>query len=541
MKKSYIYLILILFVCLNQVWVNGQTIQPVERSIGKFNISIDPRMELLTTVQLLTSSYQLNRNLPYSKDILNYFEFFSSHEAVLMTNTLMQNGFSRDAPVNFMLALSQPLELEPKIAYRDGWLALNGGGNYLELYRNTIKQFAEISNFETFWNSKETFYSQILDLSIAEISGSDLNNDVENYFNEPKEEFNIIIMPSFTGGIGGSVDGIIYSCVGAADMKDGIPYLNRDYFLQLVWHEFSHSFVNGETYKHSDRVNSASEDKLYEPIKSYMLRQGYSEWEICVNEHIVRAVNVRLHELHLGIQEAKAALENELNQGFIYIEPLVEKLKDFEIQRDKNNVTFSEYYPELLNVLDSLQKIEYWKQFDLNFSGPIYGPITDEKVAIIYPTHDLDTESLKIAQEEASKIFDFISQFKGGITLFADTIALKTDLSEHGIMAYGTVESNLFLKHYVSIFPFRIENQTIYADREYTDQDLKFITCVPNPFNLLKGMSIHTALSNKAIQDINEAFYENDFPFLSEDYILFLNRETVVNRGFYKKDENWRF
>jgi hypothetical protein len=65
-----------------------------------------------------------------------------------------------------------------------------------------------------------------------------------------------------------------------------------------------------------------------------------------------------LHELHLG-QQSKELLKNELGQRFIYIEPLFEKLKDFEIQRDKNNITFSEFCPELLNVLDSLQKIEY--------------------------------------------------------------------------------------------------------------------------------------------------------------------------------------
>ena len=505
-------------------------------------------MEILTAVQLLAGHSGLNRNLPYSKDILNHFESFSSHEAVLMSNTLLQYGFGRDAPITFMLYLSQPLELRQQIAFTNdlNLLDRSGGVDNLEQYRKSMKQFSEISNFEDFWNSKVPFYNQILDLTFADTGERDLVKILEDYFNETNDSYNILIIPSLAGGVGPKIrdaDGkdMVYACIQATDMKDDIPYLNLNGhgMFHLVWHEFGHSFVNSLTERYLNKIEPLS--KLFEPISSFMFKQSYHNWEICVNEHIVNAINVRLYELNLGSQQAKSLLDSEINNHFIYIEPLIEKLKDFENQRDKNNITFSEYYPKLLSVFDSLQQVAYWKQFDLNFKGPIFGPILEEKVAIVYPTHDLDTEALKIAQEQASNLFDFITRFKGGIIFLEDTIALKTDLSECGIMAYGTIESNLFLKHHASIFPFRIENQTIYADKEYMDKDMKFITCVPNPLNPLKGMSIHTALSNRAIQGINEAFYESDFPFLSEDFILFLNRETVLNKGFYDKGEKWEF
>ena len=534
MKKQYSFLILMLFGYLNQILVNGQTIQPIERTIGKLHISIDPRMEILSAIQLLTYHPGQDRNLPYSKDMLNYFEPFLSLEAATMTSALMQEyGFGRDAPVSFMLYLSQPLELEQQIEFAYHLKERSGGGDNLEQYRGAIKQFAETSNFEAFWNSKIPYYNQILDLTIANIGERDLVMVLEDYFNDTKDGFNIIIIPSFSGGVGASItdaDGKekIYAC-----FQDG-----ADLFY-LVWHEFGHSYVNPVTAKYHDRLEPL--DNLFEPIMSLMGRQGYINSETCVNEHVIRAVGVRLYELHLGSQQAKALLEKELLEGFIYIEPLIEKLKEFENQRDKNNVTFLEFYPELLNVLDSLLSIEeYWKQFDLNFKGPIYGSIFDPKIAFIYPTYDLDTDILKIAREVASQIYDLFLNFKECI-LLADTTALKTDLSKYGIMAYGTIESNLFLKRFAYGFPFKIENQIIYADKEYTDKDLKFITCAPNPFNPLKGMTIHTALSNRAIQGINEAYLTNDFEFLSNDYILFLNRETVISNGFYKKDEKWTF
>ena len=554
MKKINKFLILILFWCLNLLLVNAQTIQPVERSIGKLNISIDPRQELLSTVQLLSHYPRGNRDLPYSKEKINYFKSFSSQEAVAMTDSLAQKYiFTDDAPITFMLYLSQPPELEQQIPFTDYLKKRSGGGDNMEQYRKALEQFAEASNFKTFWNSRIPFYNQILDSTIAEMGGRNLLNDVEEYFNEPKEGYNIIIMPSYTGGTGPSITDangkvILYSCVGANNMKDNIPYLDKNYLLGLVWHEFSHSFVNPETSKQLDRVNSASEDKLYEPIKSYMLKQGYINWETGVNEHIVRAVNVRLHELHLGAEAGKASIKDELNQGFIYIEPLVEKLKDFEVQRTQNRITFSEYYPQLLDVLDSLQKVEYWKKFNLNvnFGGNIIDAVDRVNLAIIYPTNDSDTTALKIAQEQALKVYNMFTQYiKAGMSLsllsLADTVALKTDLSDYGIMAYGTIESNLFLKRYASTFPFKIENQTIYADKEYTDKNLKFISSVPSPLNPTKGMSIHTALSNSALQGIDDAFFANNFAFLSNDYILFLNQDTVLSKGYYKKDGKWAF
>jgi hypothetical protein len=158
------------------------------------------------------------------------------------------------------------------------------------------------------------------------------------------------------------------------------------------------------------------------------------------------------------------------------------------------------------------------------------------KLSIIYPTQDSDTEDLRIAQDYVTQFF---SVFPPGMaTLLADTVALNTDLSECGIFALGTIESNLFLKQYASTFPFKIENQTIYADKEYTDMEIKFMSCVPNPQNQELGMLICTALSNKAIQDII------NLSILSGggDYILFLDDETVISRGVYNKEnEKWAF
>ena len=526
----------ILILCLNQGLVKAM--QPVERSVGRLNISIDPRIELLSTIQLLSNYPVVNRNLPYSTEVLSYFEDFSSLEAVTMTSSLLQSyGFSYDAPVTFMLYLSQPPELEPTIMFSDYLLERSGRGDNLEQYRKSIKEFAEKSNFEDFWNSKVPFYNQILDMTISDMGAKDLVKAMEDYFNEAQESYNIVIAPAFIGGYGPKIsdaDGKehIYACLSTTNQKDGIPYLSGDNLLYYVWHEFGHSFVNPLTAKYAEKVSSLNQ--LYEPIRNWMSMQAYGSWETSVNEHIIRAVHIRLMELHICSQQSKAMLENELRNRFIYIEPLIEKLKDFENQRDSKKITFSQYYPELLNVMDSLLKIEYWKQVKTNFSGPINAVSMEQKLAVIYPTQDPNTQALKIVQDYSKLIFGRFFESRGGV-LLADTTALQTDLSEYGIITYGTIESNLFLKQHAPTFPFKVENQTIFADKEYTDKDIKLITCVPNPYNPEKGMLIYTALSNRSIQDINNVFHGG------EDYILFLNPETIISRGFYNKNEKWTF
>ena len=364
MNKFHKFLSIILFFCLNQFFVNAAAIKSIERRVGKLHISIDPRLELLAIVHLLSGNTDLaNKNSPYSKDIIDFFESFPAQNAVKLTKSLMRNyDFAYDAPVTFMLCLSQPSELTQQIEYSDYLLKRSGCADNLEQYREAIKQFAETSDFERFWNSKIPFYNQILDMTIAEIGDKDIVKTIEEYYGETQGSYNIIITPAFYGGKGSNLsksDGKkdIYACLSTTNIKNNIPYLDIDNLLFLTWHEFGHSFVNPLTEKYLDKVSSSN--KLFEPIRDNMSKQTYGTWDICVNEHIIRAVHARLAELNSTSQQLKALFYEDINSGFIYLEPLAEKLKDFENQRNKNNITFSEYYPELLNVLDSLQKIEY--------------------------------------------------------------------------------------------------------------------------------------------------------------------------------------
>ena len=539
----------------------SQTINPIEQKIGKLHISVDPRIELLNTIQILSDYEYINRNSFYSNEISDYFKAYSTHSAVIMTKRLEKNNnFTYAAPVQFMLDLSALPELKQHTSYSKDLVKRTDGKETLDNYRTSIIQFAKESDFEKFWKLKEVFYNKILELTISEMAGVDLVKIVEDYFNEEQNSYNIIISTlstrSYSYRIAVSNDKYdVYSCNVPRDYKDDIPYIKKEVLLRNASHEFGHSFVDYLTAKYEKRVSES--ELLYKPIRITMEQQGNGTWSSCVNEHIVRAINIRIHELNWGEAFSKRMLKEEKANQYIYIEPVLNKLKEFESARIKSNITFSDFYPKLLDLFDSL-KIANQKALDssglsgenektsysLNqsdassisaakgtFSGPI-DAVFNQRLAWIYPTFD-SKENVSTVQEYVSFLYN---KFKNKSSMIIpDTVALKTDLSGYGLMVYGTIESNLFLSKYKSILPFQIKNKIIIADKEYKGEDIRLISCLQNPQNPQNGMVVHTALSNKYIKDINNVKHGD------EDYIIFKSRNIVFSKGYYNKSEKWGF
>jgi len=83
--------------------------------------------------------------------------------------------------------------------------------------------------------------------------------------------------------------------------------------------------------------------------------------------------------------------------------------------------------------------------------------------------------------------------------------------------------------------PFKMENGKLFADKEYTDPDLRFISCLPNPQNPANAILVYTAFTNNKIVDINNVFHG------PEDYVVFVKRDDIIKKGFYKKEGDWKY
>lgn len=534
---SFIFVaIMSLFLSMSIESFNTRSIKPIRKQVGKLNISVDPRLELLCVIQGMSEYKQIQRNNTYFNAIQSFFASSDDLQAVQITNELAGNGFTFDAPVTFMLYLTNPIDCEPSLPYSDCLIKRAQGEQHLSKYQKAIHEFALETEFNRFWDQNKSFYNRVIDLSASELSDIDWISALEKYFNDSHNSYNIIISPLLRGGYGPSVPAEnsqkdLYACL-PLNWKgnNSIPYLDRSDFLFYLWHEFAHSFVNPEVEKYPEMLERTS--MLFKPIQDKMARQAYKNWMICINEHIVRAVNIRLTEKYIGKEEADLILKNELNNYFVYIEPLLAKLKEYEDKLKIENITFSDYVPDLLQVFDSISKTNYETFSDISFSGPINNVFQANKITMIYPTNDVNNGQLEKTKKYVEAVHDRF--FKQGL-LIPDTVALKTDLSGCGLIVYGTIESNLFLKEQESQLPFKIKDNTIIIDQTYSEPGLRFITCLPNPQNKKLGMVVYTAVSDKDIPEINNVFHG------PEDYILFINRDRVLKKGVYKKTDKWEF
>lgn len=326
--------------------------------MGKLTISVDPRMEVLSIIQAISNYPVIRREGDYYKKVYDHFNPYSDLPAVSMTDKLVsEHGFGYDAPVSFMLCLSGPKEFEKIANYSDGLITRAGTEENLNEYRDAIKEFTQKSNFAEFWDENKELYSKIIDCTIEDSHKVDWVKTLEDYYNQSQNSYNIVLNPLINGGYGprikaknGKLD--LYNiCTTSKISPEGIPFLEQDQFAAFAWHEFSHSFVGPLMDKHIDRINKMSE--LFEPLRESMKKQAYGYWRICAEEHIVRAVVVRLYSLYLTEEMAKKQLQYDLDRNFIYIEPIIEKLKEYEELKKSKDMTFAEFFPEIISTLES--------------------------------------------------------------------------------------------------------------------------------------------------------------------------------------------
>lgn len=530
MKRKYL-LVSLLLSC---TFAFSQQLQPVLETVGKLNISVDPRMELLSAVQVISDYHTINRKPAYCNNLKQYFGKYKTHEATKMTTKLASEyGFVYDAPVNLMLCLSQVPELKTEHPFSDRLIERASGRDKLEKYSAALHDFALDSHFNEFWENNKSYYQKMVEYTASDLGNFYPIEKLERYYNETKNSYTVTLSPAFAGGYGiripalnGGLD--IYGCLNTSETKDGIPYFSQRGLSYFLWHEFSHSFVNPLTDVYKEKINASSE--LFKPLETRMKSIAYGNWENCVNEHIIRAIYIRLLTLYGNSNEAEAQLDREKSLKFAYVEPLVEKLKQFEQIRDKNNITFTEYYPTLISVFDSLARSNNENLINPPFLGPIRKVLGSVKIVIIYPTNDTDT----VAQNSVISYVSNIQKVKSDVSILrSDKEALKMDLSDYSIMAYGTIESNLFLNKYKDTFPFRIEGDTIFSDKKFVGAGLRLITCLPNPQNSKRGMMINTSVSNRNLKGVANPF--------DDDYIVFEDIEKVLQKGEYKKGKIWSF
>ena len=342
--------------------VSGIT-QERETSRQKLNIYVDPRIELLAVVQFLSDyeeRYGLisNYDFLYKRDVEHQFSQHKNHQVVKIFSKMSKKGFNYHVPPSTILYFSNPPELKIKIPIRNDLIKRAKGEKKILEFIDEIRNFAVETNFMSFFNNHKDVYTQIVENVKNEMEGIDYLGILTDYYGMSQNSFNIILVPLFEGNFGHRVENVnktfdIFSICGSINVKDELPFFGQvNYFRHLVWHEFSHSFVNPITEEFKSSIQKYK--SLYNPISKEMKKQAYGDWESCVNEHIIRAITTRLSYRERGKETGDRLLKSEKERSFIYIEPICKKLEEYEKNRDKYP-TFTEFYPRIIEVFKELK------------------------------------------------------------------------------------------------------------------------------------------------------------------------------------------
>lgn len=255
------------------------------------------------------------------------------------------------APVEAMLYLSDPPALESLHQFDDFLLKRANGEDRLKEFINHLRDFAVETDFMSFYKNNQDIYDEHL-LPVKRVSRKFRHIELlEDYYGLRQSSYNIIMAPlsraSYGLHLNKGEEKDLYSVCGIASFGNE-GEIDIDKFIYLVWHEFSHPFINPIT----ERNNELADKYFYrfKDIQAHVMKSGYGrDWHECVNEHIIRAVNARFAELEFGKKKGQQMLRQELDQGFILVADLCESLKIYENKRDiYPNIEM--YYSELLRI-----------------------------------------------------------------------------------------------------------------------------------------------------------------------------------------------
>lgn len=327
----------------------------------RLNIDVDPRIELVITVKLLCDYEGLTRyDVAYSRSMRDYFSPFKTHEAVKLFKKIIEHGTYSDGYLGPVLSLSNPPELTPQYPYEnyEYYIRAFQDETRFRTFYELLSDFAIHSDFDTFFTSQTAYYQSLIDTVFETLGSENLIDVLEQYYGMRQRDYNLVLSPLFQhGGIGPRVRHpdnrlSIFSVIGPVGSIEGIPVFGTgDELLELIWHEFGHSFVNPVTERHRSAIEKYA--SLLDPILEKMAKTGgYGDWEICLNEHLIRAITSRLFHREWGPKHGDRLLVRDIEKGFRYLPALLRTLEDFE-QHHIQNQTLEDYYPALLKALDT--------------------------------------------------------------------------------------------------------------------------------------------------------------------------------------------
>jgi len=328
-------------------------------------VEVDPRHELISVVHYISDfrveGWRLKTHLDfeYTRRVEEAFLPFKDHPAVQRFEELSRAGFTLTAPMGAMLHVSGLPELQLIHPMPEGLERRAGGEEGFREFLRLLRDFAEQSRFAEFRRENRDLYDEMVRRYEEKVEGRGYVETLEAYLGMAQGSYNVTLNPllgSFNLGSqlnrqDGKAD--IFNIAGPKTVdEEGHPVFGTpDAIRNLIWHEFAHAFTGPLVAEHKEAIDRHAH--LFEPMRERMTRSGYPHWDVCVDEHIVRAINIRLAALEISEAEAQRLLESDMEAGFTYVPHLSERLREYEAHRDLYP-TFRHFFPRIVELFAEL-------------------------------------------------------------------------------------------------------------------------------------------------------------------------------------------
>ena len=297
--------------------------------------SVDNRVELLSIVFRLAGNkeYSSTNFKLYTDRIEKHFSPYKNHELIRFAQK-MKNEFSISYEAPMTMAVNLDDNLNPLQEFHNG-LPRWEKDNATE-FVTLLQKFYNDARCNDFFNNNKDLFSETVDRFNNIYKNVDLNW-YSSFFGIEPGKFSILIGLGNGGQCyGASVkNSEAFAIMGVWDIDgSGMPVFKTDAYLPLVIHEFNHSFINNLLEKNKAAFKNIGE-QIFNKVRAKMQVQANSNWEIMLNEALVRASTIKYFKDHgINKQVIDNMIQKEIDLGFVWIKGLVAELDNYSTQRN---------------------------------------------------------------------------------------------------------------------------------------------------------------------------------------------------------------
>lgn len=308
-------------------------------------ISIHPTIDLFSLISHLAGINQYSEYLlpEYNAEVDSIFGNFKNHSSIGFARECnIRHGINGDAPMALALYVGPPPALEPRMDLSNLSAVLDPRWDsaLIKDYLENARVFAVESNFMEFYSGQKEFQ----DLARANlkqmIDEEEIFSWYYDFFGYYPESFRIYLaLQNGSCNYGYPVtspDGVVefVSLLGARfPDSEGVPTYPKEWFLPVLIHEFTHSYINPLILNNPEEFRELGEALLV-THRAKMVEQGYNIWNVILQEYIARACTVRYMEQNESRRKARKQMDYEYARGFPEIQGLVRLLDDYENNRE---------------------------------------------------------------------------------------------------------------------------------------------------------------------------------------------------------------